>query len=227
MTWGDNLNISENNDSNINWKNRYKYVRDNIDDLGYMLSNVSRSKKVGQTYVSVCPFPFHAEKTASFTIYPAGYIDKNGEPQNYSSFYCFGCGSGGDAIKFKQLLDGLSSKKEASILLEKENSIDVNNEDVRQLILKESLDDLKNASIQYLDFNKTNLICSNICRDYLGWIRNNFPEKINEEFKIIQKYYKHFDDEIGEYSLSEIEELICKTQNIISERKNYILKSNI
>lgn len=35
--------------------------------------------------------PFHDEKTDSFKVYD-------------NSFYCFGCGSGGDAIKFVRML---------------------------------------------------------------------------------------------------------------------------
>ncbi len=38
-----------------------------------------------------CVCPFHAEKTASMKIYP-------------TSFYCFGCGVGGDVISFVQNL---------------------------------------------------------------------------------------------------------------------------
>lgn len=44
-----------------------------------------------------CVCPFHAEKTASLKIYP-------------SSFYCFGCGAGGDVIRFVQLLYKLDFK---------------------------------------------------------------------------------------------------------------------
>lgn len=41
--------------------------------------------------------PFHKEKTASMKIYK-------------DSFYCFGCGSGGDIFKFVMLMDGISFK---------------------------------------------------------------------------------------------------------------------
>lgn len=41
----------------------------------------------GRTYTGLCPF--HSEKTPSFVVYP--------ETQ---SFYCFGCGVGGDVITF-------------------------------------------------------------------------------------------------------------------------------
>ena len=40
--------------------------------------------------------PFHSEKTASCKIYPKS-----------NSFYCFGCGAGGDVISFVRLLYGL------------------------------------------------------------------------------------------------------------------------
>lgn len=44
-------------------------------------------KKRGNNLIGLCPF--HNEKTPSFTLYP-----ENG------SFYCFGCGAGGDVITF-------------------------------------------------------------------------------------------------------------------------------
>ena len=44
--------------------------------------------------VGLCPF--HGEKTPSFNIYP-----ENG------SFYCFGCGVGGDVITFIRRIENL------------------------------------------------------------------------------------------------------------------------
>lgn len=57
-----------------------------------------RVTKYGSKYKALCPF--HNEKTPSFYIYP----DSN-------SFYCFGCQTGGDIIKFKQLIGGLSFRE--------------------------------------------------------------------------------------------------------------------
>ena len=44
-------------------------------------------KRAGSRYVACCPF--HNEKTPSFTVFT-----------NTSSYYCFGCGAGGDVITF-------------------------------------------------------------------------------------------------------------------------------
>ena len=49
----------------------------------------------GRNWVGLCPF--HAEKTASFNVYPES-----------NSFYCFGCGEGGDLISFVEKIENLS-----------------------------------------------------------------------------------------------------------------------
>jgi DNA primase len=51
-------------------------------------------KRVGRRWVGLCPF--HAEKSPSFSV--------NGEEGLY---YCFGCGAGGDAIRFVQEVEHL------------------------------------------------------------------------------------------------------------------------
>ncbi len=51
-------------------------------------------KRVGRRWVGLCPF--HAEKSPSFSV--------NGEEGLY---YCFGCGVGGDAIRFVQEVEHL------------------------------------------------------------------------------------------------------------------------
>lgn len=52
-------------------------------------------KKKGKSYVGLCPF--HLEATPSFTVNPA---------QNL--WQCFGCGTGGDPIRFVELFDKVS-----------------------------------------------------------------------------------------------------------------------
>lgn len=52
--------------------------------------------------------PFHNEKTASFTVYI-----------NTQSYYCFGCGSGGDAITFIKNAEGLHYADAVAFLAQK------------------------------------------------------------------------------------------------------------
>ena len=63
-------------------------------DLTEIASNYVTLKRSGRNYVGLCPF--HSEKTPSFNIYP-----ENG------SFYCFGCGAGGDVITFVRKIENL------------------------------------------------------------------------------------------------------------------------
>lgn len=60
-----------------------KYKTDIVD----IISRYVTLSKRGSNYVGLCPF--HSEKTASFTVYP-----------KTQSFYCFGCGAGGDGVNF-------------------------------------------------------------------------------------------------------------------------------
>ncbi len=63
-------------------------------DITDIVSSYVSLKKRGSTLVGLCPF--HNEKTPSFTVYP--------ETQ---SFYCFGCGAGGDAVTFIKKIENL------------------------------------------------------------------------------------------------------------------------
>lgn len=71
-----------------------------------VVSEYVNLKHRGKTLVGLCPF--HNEKTPSFTVYP-----QNG------SFYCFGCGVGGDVINFIRLMDRLDYIDAAKLLAEK------------------------------------------------------------------------------------------------------------
>ncbi|MCY4212911.1 MAG: DNA primase [Gammaproteobacteria bacterium] len=69
-------------------------LQDRVDIAAVIGSRVAL-KKGGKDLQGLCPF--HDEKTPSFTVSPA----KN-------MYYCFGCGAGGDAIKFLEEFEGLS-----------------------------------------------------------------------------------------------------------------------
>lgn len=63
-------------------------------DIENLISSYVILKRRGKTLVGLCPF--HNEKTPSFTVYPES-----------QSFYCFGCGSGGDAVTFLRKIENL------------------------------------------------------------------------------------------------------------------------
>ncbi len=56
-------------------------------DIVELISSYVNLKRAGSNYSGLCPY--HSEKSPSFTVFPAT-----------ASFYCFGCGAGGDAITF-------------------------------------------------------------------------------------------------------------------------------
>lgn len=64
-------------------------------DIVRVIQAVVPLKKAGSTYKGLCPF--HNEKTPSFHVNP----DKG-------FFYCFGCSTGGDVVKFIELYEKLS-----------------------------------------------------------------------------------------------------------------------
>lgn len=63
-------------------------------------------KRRGKNLVGLCPF--HNEKTPSFTVYP-----ENG------SFYCFGCGVGGDVFTFISLAENLDYMEAVRLLAQR------------------------------------------------------------------------------------------------------------
>ncbi len=63
-------------------------------DAESVISSYVSLRRRGRTMVGLCPF--HGEKTPSFTVYPEN-----------NSFYCFGCGAGGDVITFIKKIENL------------------------------------------------------------------------------------------------------------------------
>lgn len=63
-------------------------------DIAEYISEHVPLKRAGSVLSGSCPF--HSEKTPSFTVFP-----------NTHSFYCFGCGTGGDVISFAMAINSL------------------------------------------------------------------------------------------------------------------------
>lgn len=63
-------------------------------DIEPLISSYVSLKRAGSNLKGLCPF--HSEKSPSFTVFPAD-----------NSFYCFGCGVGGNAITFVRQIEHL------------------------------------------------------------------------------------------------------------------------
>ena len=77
-------------------------------DIVKVIGEYVRLKRVGATgrYVGLCPF--HQEKTGSFSV-----------NQSRQFYKCFGCGVGGDVLKFVQEIDGLTFPEALKMLAER------------------------------------------------------------------------------------------------------------
>ncbi len=75
-------------------------------DIESVMAPYVSLKRRGKNLVGLCPF--HNEKTPSFTVYP-----ENG------SFYCFGCGAGGDVFSFVKLIENLDYIEAVKLLAER------------------------------------------------------------------------------------------------------------
>lgn len=75
-------------------------------DIETVISSYVRLKRAGSNLNGLCPF--HSEKTPSFTVFPAT-----------QSFYCFGCGAGGDVITFVMRTENVDYVTAVRILAER------------------------------------------------------------------------------------------------------------
>jgi len=75
-------------------------------DIETIISQYVNLKRRGKNLVGLCPF--HSEKTPSFTVYPES-----------GSFYCFGCGAGGDIFTFTGLIENLDYIESVKLLAER------------------------------------------------------------------------------------------------------------
>ena len=63
-------------------------------DINDIIGSYVNLKRAGSNMHGLCPF--HSERTPSFTVFTRS-----------NSFYCFGCGAGGDVITFIKRIENL------------------------------------------------------------------------------------------------------------------------
>ena len=101
-------------------------------DIESVVSRYVSLKRRGKVLTGLCPF--HLEKTPSFTVYP--------ETQ---SFYCFGCGAGGDVITFIKKIENLEYMDAVRMLAE-QAGIDIPDDTTD--------DKTKNRRLRMLEMNR-------------------------------------------------------------------------
>lgn len=72
-------------------------------DIVDVVGSYVQLKRKGRLYGGLCPF--HSEKTPSFYVYP-----------DTQSFYCFGCGAGGDVITFAKKINSIGYPEAVKLL---------------------------------------------------------------------------------------------------------------
>ena len=82
-----------------------EYIQEVVarNDITEVIGQYVQLRHRGRTYTGLCPF--HNEKTPSFTVYP-----------DTQSFYCFGCGAGGDAITFTKKINSIDYPEAVKLL---------------------------------------------------------------------------------------------------------------
>ena len=95
-------------------------------DIEGLIGSYVSLKRAGSNLKGLCPF--HSEKSPSFTVYPAD-----------NSFYCFGCGVGGNAITFVRQMEHLDYP-DAVEYLAKRAGITVIRDNERELYQNKQID---------------------------------------------------------------------------------------
>jgi len=152
-------------------------------DIVDIVSDYVKLKKSGKNFKALCPF--HSEKTPSFFVNPEKQI-----------FHCFGCGIGGNAIKFLMNIEKISFYEALNIIAKK-----VGIEISRKENIEESAEKKKILKINEYTANIYNKILfsqyGKIALEYL------YRRNLNDEY--IKKFMIGFAPQ-GNFLLNKIEE---------------------
>lgn len=159
--------------------------RANEDIVGVVQGYLPDLKRGGKNWSARCPF--HKEKSASFTV-----------SESKGMFYCFGCGAGGDAVKFVMEHQGMAFRDAVQSILG-ELTLESSSVEPRKQVVRATRCDLpshaedrqKSQEIlsrcqpaeqhKYLMQNNTapNVQCLTIKGSLIVPLINNIGEKVN------------------------------------------------
>lgn len=150
-------------------------------DIETIISSYVNIKRAGRISKGLCPF--HGEKTPSFTVYP-----------DTQSYYCFGCGSGGDVVTFIKNIENLDYLDAVKFLADRvgmdvpeENSYDATLNKRRLRMLEANREaakffhsclGTKDGAVGYQYFKNRGLTDETIKKFGLGFAPNSFDALI-------------------------------------------------
>ncbi len=115
-------------------------------------------KRAGSNYQAPCPF--HSERTPSFTVFPAT-----------KSFYCFGCGAGGDVVTFVMRAENVDYVDALKILADRAGiSMPEDKNDVREGVSRKRLYELNLAAAKFF---RDALFDSNIGAEAMAYLHGS------------------------------------------------------
>lgn len=151
-------------------------------DIESIISSYVSIKRTGRISKGVCPF--HNEKTASFTVYP-----------DTQSYYCFGCGNGGDVVTFIKNIENLDYIDAVRFLTDRvgmdmpeENSYDASINKRRLRMLEANREAARffhktlyspNGAVGYKYFKNRGLSDETIKKFGLGFAQDSYDALIN------------------------------------------------
>ena len=146
-------------------KDSIENLKNNIDIVD-TISQFLQLKKSGANFKACCPF--HGESTPSFVVSPAKQI-----------YHCFGCGAGGDSIKFVMEYEKLSYP-EAIEKLASMNNFTLVYDDTNQK--KQDTKAIEEINKYY----KKNFVTNDVAKEYIK-SRGIYESSIE---KFDRKYFK-------------------------------------
>jgi len=166
-----------------------------------VISQYLNLKRSGNNFKALCPF--HNEKTPSFVVSPQKQI-----------YHCFGCGAGGDVIKFISEIEGLSYY-EAALKIAKENNIHIDFKTESKI----------NTLYEITDF-VTKLYHKNIKDNFNKNEVKEFIKKRNITDEILEKFSLGYAPDSYNFILSrlrkeQVDLELCEKIGIIKKKTDY------
>ena len=139
-------------------------------EIESVISQYVTLKRAGSNYSGLCPF--HSEKTPSFVVFPGT-----------QSFYCFGCGAGGDVVSFTMRAENLDYVSALKVLAQR-SGITLPEEDDRTNISGVSRQRVLDMNKEAAIFFRNMLFDENVGREARDYLFN--------QRKLSMSIIKHF-----------------------------------